>query len=520
MIQESNNTNHKQELRGGFISSMITIGWFTLAYRISSIIRDIIVASVMGAGIISDVFAVIFKLINILRKIFSEGAFNASFLPKFTYVLKENGKKAAEHLGSQIFSWLFLILSILTFICLWRFEDVISIYAPTFIGTEKFKYAVELGRISFPYVTASFIVALLSGVLNSINKFSIPAASHLILNFLIIIALFCPTFPFQTHAHNVAYAICAAGMIQVLILWFNTKYNGFKVTLTKDLISPNVKEIFVKMIPGAIGAGVWQINMLIDVCMASQLATGCVSYLYYMDHINQFPISLFGISLSTGMLPYITKSFKEEKFNNANYEINRGIVFALAWSIPLTMISITIPEAITSLFYEGGKFTKEDVILAAPCLSAFALGLPAYTLTKICSTAFFAKKETKSPLISGILAIILNYIMIQILKDKYQHTGIAFATTIAAWFNGLYLYIVLIVRKEITIYKKTIIKLIKQLILAGIVSFIAYSLKNVATPYLSSKLSIVSIISSILILSGFIFNIVGKKISCFNDKNQ
>lgn len=517
--KNSQNTDNGTTKRNEFLSSILTVGGYTLLYRISSILRDMLVAAVMGASALSDAFAVVFKLANVLRKIFSEGAFNASFLPKFTYVLKEKGHYAAELLASQVFTWMFLVLFSISCVCIWQFSMILMVYAPKFIGTERFQFAMELGRISFPYVGASFIVALFSGVLNSINKFALPAASHLILNLLVIISLFCGTSWLGTSAHNVAVAVCLAGILQSIILWNSAKRNGFHIKFTSKLFSQDVKEIFVKILPGAVGAGVWQINMLVDMCMASQLATGCVSYLYYMDHMNQFPLGILGISLSTGLLPYITRSFKEEKYSNASYQINKGMIFSIAISLPITALSLVIPETITSLFYEGGKFTHLDVIKAAPCLSAFVIGLPAYTLTKICSTAFFAQKITRIPLISGVLAIIVNYIGILLLSPKYQHTGIALATTIAAWFNGMYLYISLVLQGKVKIFSKTIVKIIKQIIIATAVSMAAYFIDQELQPFYTTRISRLCIILSLLTFSSLLFYYLGKKIYCFNDEN-
>lgn len=519
LSEKKDDISNNKKNTSAVISSMLTVGGYTLLYRFSSILRDMVIATIMGAGVLTDAFAVIFKLANVLRKVFSEGAFNASFLPKFSYTFKEKGRESAELLASQVFTWLILVLSIASVICVWQFPALMSVYAPKFVGTEKMHYAVELGRISFPYITLSFTVALFSGVLNSINKFAVPTGSHLILNALVIISLFCGTSALWTSAHNVALAVALAGIVQTILLWLNSLHNGFRIGLTSKLISSDVKEIFVKMIPGAVGAGVWQINMLVDVCMASQLATGCVSYLYYMDHMNQFPLGILGISLSTGLLPFITNSFKEQKYGNASYQINRGLVFSIAVSLPITTISLFIPETLTSLFYEGGRFTHTDVVNAAPCLCAFALGLPAYTLTKLCSTAFFAQKNTRVPLVSGIISILVNYVFILVLSPKLLHTGIALATTIAAWFNGLYLYICLIRQGKVTIFSRTIVKILKQIVLSSCVGAIAYFINGELSPFYTSKLKSVALILSMLGFCSLLFYWIGKKTSCFNEDN-
>lgn len=498
----------------GIIKSIVTVGGYTLFYRITSVVRDIIQASVLGATFLSDVFALVFKLANITRKIFSEGAFNASFLPKFVYILKESGKKEATFFASQVFTLLFSIVGIITAICLYYFPELMQCYASKFYGTYKFQYVIDLGRICFFYVFSSFLFALLAGVLNGINKFAIPTASQLLLNIFLIIAMLAGGGLFDSIVYAMCYATALAGFAQVFVLWLNARHHGFTIKFVKKMFSPDVKEFLIKLVPGAIGAGVWQINMVINVVVASSLAVGSISYIYYADHVNQFAVGILGIALSTGILPYMSSSIKSNNYNDANYQLNVSIIFTMAFALPLTAIFLAIPATVTAAIYEGGKFLMSDVIHASHALFAFAIGLPSYILTKIFSTAFFAEGKTNIPSIIGGLSIIVNVIFLYMLVTNYQHVGIALSTTISSWFNALGLYICIRKENKFFIYKDTKVKLLKQTILALLCGIFAFYLNAHLEPLYVCKSSKVLWFLFILGSTGLIFFAIGSVMKC------
>lgn len=470
------------------IKSIVTVGGYTLLYRITSVFRDVLQAKFLGASFLSDVFALVFHLANIMRKVFAEGAFNASFLPKFVEILKNRGRDAAVLFSSQIFTILFAGVLIFTAYTLYYFPEFMMFYAPRFVGTEKFVHVVALGRICFFYVSASFIFALFSGILNGINKFAIPTASQLILNIFLILALIIGAyFDDETIVYGMCYATSLAGLAQVLILWINAKYHGIKISFKYHVFTPDTKEVFKKMIPGAIGCGVWPINTLLDMVIAATIGTGATSYLYYTDHISQFILSVLGIALTIGVLPYVATSAKSGDFKLANSQLNASTIFGMGFALPLSAIFMAIPETITSVMYECGKFDAADVHASAPALAAFSFGIPAYILTKIFSTAFFAQGFTKIPSIIGVFSIVVNLSFIYILIPYYAHTGIAMATTIAAWFNAFALYVFMVKDGKFSITKSIKIKILKLTLISIIVALISYFLDLCCVEFYTSK---------------------------------
>ncbi len=447
------------------IKTVATVGGWTLAYRISSFVRDIVQSSILGAGMFADVFSLGFKFANILRKLFAEGSFNASFLPIFSNALKDKGREEAEKIGSQVLTWLVFLVSFIMIICLIFFRQIMHGYAagidPT---TEKFEHLVNIGRICSPYIAASFLAAMFGGILNTVNRFAMPAGAQLILNISVIIALFMGALWFPSTAYTMAWATFFGGVIQVAVLWINVKYCGFSIGFDLSPMKEEVKTFFKKLISGAIGAGVWQLNVIVDFMVLSFLPTGAVSYFYYTDHVNQFPIGILGIAFSTALLPPLTRAIHAKDNDAAEKQMNYGLLFALIFTLPAAVILMSLSEEVTGAIYGRGNFGPEQVAAAAPALAAFACGLPAYMATKVFTTAFFANKDTATPLNGGIISIVTNLLFIVLLMPCMKHTGIALATSLSSWCNVIYLLFSLKKLGTLRITGDTVKECIKQVV--------------------------------------------------------
>ncbi|MDR2723698.1 MAG: murein biosynthesis integral membrane protein MurJ [Holosporaceae bacterium] len=451
------------------INNIVTVGGWTLAYRISSFIRDIAQSYILGAGLFADVFSLSFKFANSLRKMFAEGAFNASFLPIFSNSLKDKGHEEAQKIASQILTWLILMVSFLSIVCLIFFRQIMSGFAAGIDpSTEKFEHLISIGKVCSPYVAASFLVAMFGGILNTLNRFAMPAAVQLILNGSVIAALFLGPFFFPSTAYTMAWATFLSGIIQVLILWINVKHCGFNIGFDFSSKKNEVKKFFKKLLSGVIGSGVLQLNILMDFAILSFLPTGAVSYFYYVDHVNQFPVGILGIAFSTALLPPITRAINAKNNNIAQKQMNLGLLFAFIFTLPTAVILMTLSELIVGAIYGRGNFTPEHVAAAAPALVAFAFGLPAYMAAKMFSTAFFANKDTVTPFRGGIISIVINLLFIVLLMPCLKHTGIAWATTLATWGNGIYLVSKLKMRCKIFVDKYTLLECAKQLLISAI----------------------------------------------------
>ena len=494
----------------GLIKSVTTVGGWTLIYRISSFVRDIMQATFLGAGMFADAFSLSFKLANILRKLFAEGAFNASFLPIFSNILQDKGQKEAQKLASQIFTWLVCIISCIMLFLLVFFRPIIGGYAGGIDqSSEKFQHLVYIGRICSPYIATSFLAALFGGILNTLNRFAMPAAAQLCLNIFIIIALLIGALWFPSVAYTMAWATFLAGIAQMVLLWWNVGKCGFKIRFDFSPIMDGVKVFFKKLISGAVGAGFWQLNIVIDFFFLTMLPTGAISYFYYTDHINQFPIGILGIAFSTALLPPIAKAIHKNDMETARKQMNFGLLFAFIFTLPATVFLSLFSEELTGAIYGHGNFTIDHVVAAAPALVAFALGLPTYMAIKVFSSVFFANKDTRTPLIGGMISIISNIVFSFMLMPLFKHTGIALATTLSAWLNCLYLMASLGKINAMKIDAATKKECVKQLVVAIFSGVVVYHLNGTA------QVSSHYFIFVELLLGAMIFWIVGKALGIF-----
>ncbi|MDR0581111.1 MAG: murein biosynthesis integral membrane protein MurJ [Holosporaceae bacterium] len=466
------------------ISNILTVGGWTLAYRVSSFIRDIAQSYILGAGLFADVFSLAFKFANSLRKMFAEGAFNASFLPIFSNTLRDKGHDEAKKIASQIFTWLSLIVSFLSIVCLIFFRKIMCGFAAGIDpSSEKFEHLISIGRICSPYVAASFLAAMFGGILNTLNRFAMPAAVQLILNISVIAALFIGPLFFPSTAYTMALATLLGGIAQVLILCVNVRRCGFGVGFDFSSRKKEVKVFFKKLLSGVVGSGVLQLNILVDFVILSFLPTGAVSYFYYVDHVNQFPIGILGIAFSTALLPPITRAINAKSNEVAQKQMNFGLLFAFIFTLPAVVILTTLCEPIVGAIYGRGNFTPEHVAAAAPALAAFAVGLPAYMAAKVFSTVFFANRNTAVPFRGGIISIVVNLLFIGLLMPCMKHTGIAWATTFATWSNWIYLMLKLKKHCKICVDYQTLQECAKQTLVSAIMLGVILILNDNATPH-------------------------------------
>ncbi|MDR0555519.1 MAG: murein biosynthesis integral membrane protein MurJ [Holosporaceae bacterium] len=499
------------------VKNVVTVGGWTLVYRVSSFIRDIAQSYTLGAGLFADVASLSFKFANSLRKLFAEGAFNASFLPVFSNSLKEKGRDEAQRIASQIFTWLTILVAFLSIVGLIFFRNIMRGFAPGIDPScEKFEHLVAVGRICSPYVAASFLSAMFGGILNTLNRFAMPAAAQLTLNIFVIIALFSGPLFFPSCAYTMACGVFLSGVVQVIILWINVKHCGFNIGLNFASVGNEVKMFFKRLLSGIIGAGVLQLNILIDFGVLSFLPTGAVSYFYYVDHVNQFPLGILGIAFSTALLPPITRAIHAKKISVAQKQMNLGLLFAFIFTFPASVLLMSLSEPLIASIYGRGNFTGEHVSAAYPALIAFSFGLPVYMATKVFSSAFFANKDTQTPLKGGLLAIFFNLLFIGLLVPSLKHTGIAMATTLSSWCNWIYLAMNVKKRCGIQVNsstKKTCRKLI--LVSLGMLTAITF-LNTYAERYYQN--GGVGRAAALLIVTGFglgIFGVLGAVVRAF-----
>ncbi|OJW54021.1 MAG: murein biosynthesis integral membrane protein MurJ [Alphaproteobacteria bacterium 41-28] len=430
--------------------SIATVGGFTFLSRVTGFIRDALIAGILGVSGLTDAFFVAFKLPNFFRRFFAEGAFNAAFVPLFSGMLVSSGPNAARLYGEKIFALLLVGLTGFVFL----FENfmpwAVFLFAPGFEATpERFDLAVALSRITFPYILFISLASLLSGILNSMGKFAAPAGTPIILNLTMIVALMMALFEWISPGKGLAWAVFLAGILQLVWLWVSCHFHGMSIRLSLPELTPDAKSLIRLGIPGAISAGVIQVNLFMDMIFASWLPTGAISYLFYADRLNQLPLGVIGIAVSTALLPELSKHVKAGNHQEAHFTQNRALEFALAITLPATVGLIVLGSPLVALLFERGAFTSLDAQSTGYTLSAFAVGLPAYVLVKILSTQFFAHQDTKTPMKVAIAAVALNFILNCLFIGPFSYVGLALATALSAWFNALTLGTFLFLREWI-----------------------------------------------------------------------
>jgi putative peptidoglycan lipid II flippase len=419
------------------VRSIATVGSLTLVSRLLGFVRDILIAALLGAGPLADAFFVAFKLPNFLRRLFAEGAFNAGFVPMFARTLEGEGRPAAKAFAEQAQAIQVAVLVPLVLLAIVAMPWVILVLAPGFEpGGVRYQGAVELSRITFVYILFIALVALYGGVLNSLGRFAAAAAAPILLNLCLIGALALSALWLDAPAQALAWGVAAAGLLQLLWLRLAMRREGMTPALRRPRLSPQIKRLFALILPGAIGAGVAQINLFIDVMLASLLPAGAVSYLYYADRVNQLPLGVIGVAVGTALLPLMSRHLRAGQIEHAMHNQNRAIELALLLTVPAAAGLMVLCGPIISVLFERGAFGAEASRATSAALAAYALGLPAYVLIKVLTPGFFAREDTRTPVKIAIVCLISNVVIALALIWWLAHVGIALATALSAWLNA------------------------------------------------------------------------------------
>ncbi|MDH5489088.1 MAG: murein biosynthesis integral membrane protein MurJ [Rhodospirillaceae bacterium] len=419
------------------IRSITTVGAMTLLSRVFGFIRDVAIAATLGAGGIADIFFVAFKLPNLFRRLFAEGAFNLAFVPIFATKLERDGKEPARTFASEALSALVLVIMIVVMVFEITMPWVITVFAPGFVNDpERFNTTVDLARITFPYLLFISLVSLLSGVLNSVGRFWAAAAAPILLNLTLIAAVLIGAPYFATPAHALSWGVFFAGIFQLAWLVFIARRAGWGLFLSKPRFNAEVKLLLKRMAPVALGAGVYQINLVIDTVIASLLPAGAISYLFYADRLHQLPVGVVGVAVGTALLPLLSRQISAGQNEAALASQNRALEFALLLTLPAAAALVIMPETILQVLFERGAFDHEATIKTASALAVFALGLPAYIFIKALAPGFFSRGDTATPIKIGVLCLVVNLVLNLLLMKPFQHVGIAAATVSASWVNA------------------------------------------------------------------------------------
>jgi putative peptidoglycan lipid II flippase len=421
--------------------------------RILGFVRDILMAGTLGAGLIADAFFVAFKFPNFFRRLFAEGAFNAAFVPLFGERLASEGKASARAFAAEAAAVLISALMLFTFAAVLLMPWLMYAIAPGFADQpEKFGLTIGLTRITFPYLMFMALIALFGGMLNTMQRFAATAAAPILLNIVLISALILIRLGYIPHpGYGLAWAVTAAGIGQLIWIAAACARADIMIRLPRPRFTPGVRRLLALMAPGLIGAGVVQINLVVDVILASTLREGSVSFLYFADRVNQLPLGVVGVAVGVALLPLLTRQLADGDNAAANDSQNRAIEFALILTLPAAAALMAIAGPIVSVLFERGAFDAAAAVNTAAALAAFAVGLPAYVLIKALTPGFFARQDTATPVKVAVFAVVLNVVLAVALMQVMAHVGIALATACSAWINALALGLILHRRNQLKI---------------------------------------------------------------------
>ncbi|WP_085906458.1 murein biosynthesis integral membrane protein MurJ [Kiloniella majae] len=513
------------------VRNLATVSGFTGISRILGFARDILVAAFLGAGPIADAFFVAFRLPNLFRRLFAEGAFNAAFVPLYAGKVEAEGREAAQTFAEQTHAVMFTFMLLLTFGAMASMPWVTYALAPGFedwalkISTQeainlkpagieqalaipgefisKLAYAEQLNMITFPYLFFMVIVALFSGMLNSLGRFAAAAAAPILLNvfFIITLLLIVPRVPDPGQA--MAWTVAAAGFGQMLLLYIALKRAGLKMRMRLPRVSSDVKTLMRRMVPGVLSAGAMQINVVIGTMISTFQESG-VSFLYYAERVYQLPLGMIGIAFGVVLLPELARRLKADDQKGAMNSMNRGMEMALLLTLPATVALIVMPWPIVVTLFERAEFVREASDATAIALMAYAAGLPAYVLVKILQPAFYAREDTVTPFRLALVSIVINIALSLVLFQFIQYVGIALATAISSWVNVLMLWIVLVRKDHLSLDGRFISRLPKILASSVVMGGVLWSGMRWLRPWFDGELYEKVAALSALIATGMI----------------
>jgi putative peptidoglycan lipid II flippase len=520
--------------------ALTTIGSWTMISRLLGFVRDTLIARYLGAGFASDCFNAAFVLPNLFRSLFAEGAFSAAFVPAFARRMREaesegkGGLTAAGRFAEDVLAVFVPVLLL--------FTALAQIFMPWIAGAlfdgfkdipGKQEFTTHLSRITFPYLVFISLTALMSGILNSLSRFAAAAATPIFLNLCLIGAVLIwqpeispyaakfnadklPQFLLQQNvtATAQAVAVSVAGVLQFAWLLWACRRAGVPLRLRLPRLTPDVKALLLVILPATLGAGIYQISIFINRFFASHLPEGSLSHMFYADRLNQLPLGVVGIALGTAILPSISKYVANDQPGEANNMHNRAAEIAMLVCLPATVALIVCALPLTQTLFQRGAFTLEDSRQTSLALAGMVVGLPAYVMIRVLTPGFFARGDTKTPVKTAGLSLLVNLAVNFALMGKLGVLGLSLATALAAWVNCALLYIILHRKGHVRADARFLLRLVRQIIasacMGGIVWAILYAIDHWFIGVLFQRISGLGILVVMGVLSYFVIGgIVG-----------
>src|SRR5580704_2665610 len=464
------------------LGRIFTVGGYTLLSRLTGFARDIMLAAILGAGPAADAFFVALRLPNHFRAIFAEGAFNAAFVPAYAHVSGEGGEKAASLFANRIFTLLFVSQLVLLVIAWLFMPQAMSILAPGFTDdAEQRRLAIELTRITFPYLLLITLVTLYGGMLNVMHRFATAAAASIFLNLAMMMTLALAAF-FPTAGHAAAWGVLISGFLQYFLLAGDLARHGGLPRFAPLKLDEDVRAFFRALGPATLGSMGTQVAVFADTIIATFLAAGALSALYYAERLYQLPIGVIGIAIGTVLLPEMSRRITAGDDAGAMAAQRRAFEFTLLATVPFVAAFVTVPDVIMRAVFLRGAFTRADAAAAGATLAAYAVGLIPFVMIRSAVSAFYARKDTATPVKASLTGLVVNMLLKFALMAPLAQIGLALATAVGAWIN-LLLVLIFSVRAGYLEFDRTFIR--------SVVKFAGIGVVLAAALWLSAKFAAV-----------------------------
>ncbi len=449
------------------LGRIFTVGGYTLLSRVTGFARDIMLAAILGAGPIADAFFVALRLPNHFRAIFAEGAFSAAFVPAYTH-LHNRDALAARLFADRIFTLLLSVQAGLLVVAWLFMPQVIALLAPGFTSDPaRAELAISLTRITFPYLLLITLVTLYGGMLNAMHRFASPAAAPIFLNLSMMLTLALAAF-FPNAGYAAAWGVLLAGFLEFFLVAGDAGRSGILPKFTSFKLDEDVRGFFRALGPATLGSMGTQVALFADTIIATFLAAGALSALYYADRLNQLPIGVIGIAIGTVLLPEMSRRITAGDHEGALASQRRAFDFTLLFSIPFVAAFLTVPDVIMRAMFARGAFSKADAAAAGATLAAYAVGLIPFVLIRSAVATFYARKDTATPVKAALTGVAVNVALKIALVGSLAQIGLALATAVGAWVN-LLLVVLFATRRKFFVFDRAVLTSLAKFTAAGAV---------------------------------------------------
>lgn len=425
------------------LRSTLVIGGLTAVSRVLGFVREMLLAAALGTGPVINAFVIAFRFPNLFRRFFAEGAFNSAYVPLYTRTLEGEGEDEALQFARDTLSLLIVVLAVLTVAAQVFMPAIMSWLAPGFVDDPGlFGMAVLFTQITMPYLLLVSLTAMMGGTLNAHDRFALSAAAPIALNVIMVaVLLLAPDDPAKTGLW-ITIAVPVSGLVQAVMLFWGCRRAGIRLSLRLPRLTPKIRRLLILGIPGAIAGGVTQINIVISQLIAT-FQDGAVALLYYADRLYQLPLGVIGIAMGVALLPTLSRQLRADDEAGASDTINRAIEISMALTLPATAALLAMPGLLVEGLFQRGAFTAEDTESTRLAVQLFSIGLPAFVLIKVFSPGFFAREDTKTPMVFAGISMLINiaagaalFFWIRDFAPDRGHVGLAAATSLAGWINA------------------------------------------------------------------------------------